>query len=1197
MIPNRFSKFVAAMIAVVVFVGAKLEAADLSRARVRDNIVYFLEPSPAQLKRYDMAAQAWLSPLPAPAGATCFDIDTNAIYFGTDQSIVRTGLGGGTGTNLATVPAIMEDIVIAGPVLVGVQGPVTQYASRHLASVDKLTGTIRGLQPFSGSTGRMTVSSNSAVIWVHAGDYLVRIAVNGAGTFGALTSRYLGTVKEARSPLLSKEGARLFLNDSTFYNPDDLIVIGQLSQDHRRLAANRSGFLATIGSNVVCISRLGHETGRVTLPFIPGMIQAYGTNAFAFSDNLDQTVAIKLANLGGDDPDGPVDYSAADLMVDSIVSDQQGRVFFIGRKLPMIFGWSAANRTWLPEIPLSGVPKVLAHDSYSNRLLVGLESGWVVQVNLDAPLLIPTPYTLVGRNLLDIGIAGRNVVLSFGPPQAGLFFLQEGVFGGISIQGLQATAFAWDPLAQRIWGRQDSANNFVSFKVSASDSGFSVTSAQYASGPNPFSDPAPTFLSPDGKTLLGLGGTLIGLTGLSETKQLGVATKWASWTTQGLHTIRAVGGYSQLQHWNSALQQTDSAFLEGEPVALFSLGTNLLAVSKIGYELQFSRWTPSLTMIETSPVSSAPTNITFSGGLTNRMTTYAVVGTLGLEPGSSSGEPGFQVQSVSPNESIYAVGSNLVYYGTQFLPSSTNPVLVTVVATNQRGRSITRTISVPVIITPSQRPNVYLERITVSSNAFSGREVQFRLRLDPPPSEQVLLYFDVTGDAKMQSDFFASNLNGPSVQSPPYEATASISPGANEAILFVYPLDGLPAYEPRTLTLRLKDGLGYQAATTNAETVLLWRSPFTAYMAKRFGSANVSQPAAAPDGDIDGDGVSNYADYLFANGPGVAFPRIGPSPDPNGQAMVAVRFRRSLPVAGQFDLLVSTNLTDWSPGNFVESLVPLPDGDTEEITWRFPRAGRPTLFARVRGAAPGVLRYPDRSVPGIGIDIVGLPQVGISIGSDTYEWGSLPDERPRFVTSFGRSFWVSKREISQSEYVALMTNNPSVNVGTNLPVENVSWNEAAEFCRRLTEREAAAGRLPDGYVFRLPTEAEWEYSARGGGYWPWGSIDRTNLTVSAWFAPNSFYVTHPVGRLAPNAYGLQDMLGNVAEWCADWYGPYPSGTVIDRVGPLFGTQRVIRGGSILDSETGIRAAARSSAPPEFRSRLVGFRVVLARPVQ
>ena len=245
-----------------------------------------------------------------------------------------------------------------------------------------------------------------------------------------------------------------------------------------------------------------------------------------------------------------------------------------------------------------------------------------------------------------------------------------------------------------------------------------------------------------------------------------------------------------------------------------------------------------------------------------------------------------------------------------------------------------------------------------------------------------------------------------------------------------------------------------------------------------------------------------------------------------------------------------------------------------------------------------MLRYPDRSVPGIGIDLFGLPQVGMQVGSDAYEWGSLPDERPRFVSSFGKAFWASKREISQSEYAALMTNNPSVNVGTNLPAENVTWTEAAEFCRRLTEREASAGRLPEGYVFRLPTEAEWEYSARGGvSYWSWGSIDRTNLTVSAWFAPNSFFVTHPVGRLAPNAYGLQDMLGNVAEWCADWYGPYPTGTVIDRVGPLFGTQRVIRGGNILDSETGIRAAARSSAPPEFRSRLVGFRVVLARPVQ
>lgn len=1197
MIPKRFPNLFAAVVAAILLVGASLEAADLSRARVRDNIAYFLEPSPAQLKRYDMAAQAWLTPLPAPAGATCFYIDTNAIYFGTDQFIVRTGLGGGTGTNLATASAIMEDIAVAGAVVVGVQGPLNPYANRHLISVEKTTGIIRDLRPFSGASGRLTISSNASVVWTHGGDYVVRVIVDGAGMFGALTSRYLGNWKDARSPFLAKEGARLFLDDSTFCSPDDLTEIGQVSRDYRKLTANGAGFLATTGSNIVSVSRLGHETGRVRLSFSPGLVLAHGTNAFAFSDGLDPLAVVPLASMGGADPDGPVDYSGANLAVDSIASDGHGNVFFIDRVLPAVFGWSSSSGAWTPEIRLSSLPSVVAIDRSANRLLIGFTSGAIQTVDLSAPGSVPVSFGQVQGAITDLVAADGPVVAAIRTPNQRLVVFSS---AGLVVTNFPAStaekSFAWDASSRLLW-RGMGNNGFEALPISAE--GTVPGSSILRAGTWVSAEPAPSVLSPDRNRLLGLEGIVLNLTNLSNQTagSLGIVQSSATWTTQGLHTVRFLGGFSQLQRWTDAFEPAAMSIFEGTPVALFPNGTNLLAVTRIGYELQFSSWTPGLALLGASPISPLPTNITFSGALTNRAASSSVVGSMGVEPALPGWEPRFKVVSVSPGESIHAVGSNLVYHGSQFLAASTNPIQVTVVATNQRGRSITRTISVPVIIPPAQRPVVTFERLTPSADAVPSRAVQFRITCQPAGETTFAVRFAVTGNATFGEDVYGGNLDGPFYQAPPFVASAYVSQGQTQAIFTVYPNFGLGRDVAKHVTLALLEDIGYQAASTNLETVFLWRSGYDAYIARRLGPETLTNATSAPEGDFDHDGRSNYAEYLFAVSPGASGIAPRPVVSTNGQLLLALDFRRSLPVEGQFDVLISTNLTNWWPAIVSEDSTMTSDGNSETVTWTLPVAGRSNLFARVRGAAYGHLRLPDFRIPGADIGFVGLPQVAVQLGSDAYESGTLPDERPRFVSSFDKSFWVSRREISQAEFVSLMTNNPSVTVGTNLPVENVTWTEAAEFCRRLTEREAAAGRLPEGYVFRLPTEAEWEYSARGGGYWPWGSIDRTNLTVSAWFAPNSFYVTHPVGRLAPNAYGLQDMLGNVAEWCADWYGPYPTGTVIDRVGPLFGTQRVIRGGNVLDSETGIRAAARSSAPPEFRSRLVGFRVVLGRPVQ
>lgn len=189
-----------------------------------------------------------------------------------------------------------------------------------------------------------------------------------------------------------------------------------------------------------------------------------------------------------------------------------------------------------------------------------------------------------------------------------------------------------------------------------------------------------------------------------------------------------------------------------------------------------------------------------------------------------------------------------------------------------------------------------------------------------------------------------------------------------------------------------------------------------------------------------------------------------------------------------------------------------------------------------------------------------------------------------------KSFEIGKYEVRQGEWQEIMGNNPSYfPCGENCPVEQVSWDDAQRFIHALNARG-------DGYVYRLPTEAEWEYACRGGvadqKYCGGGDLE----TV-AWTSLNSGDTTHPVGRKAANGFGLYDMSGNVWEWVQDWYKEeYYSELPTDNpIGPSSGVHRVNRGGSWHRAETCARASNRYDDPPDFRTNYVGFR--LARNFQ
>jgi len=187
-----------------------------------------------------------------------------------------------------------------------------------------------------------------------------------------------------------------------------------------------------------------------------------------------------------------------------------------------------------------------------------------------------------------------------------------------------------------------------------------------------------------------------------------------------------------------------------------------------------------------------------------------------------------------------------------------------------------------------------------------------------------------------------------------------------------------------------------------------------------------------------------------------------------------------------------------------------------------------------------------------------------------------------------KPYWLGATEVTQGQWKAIMGNNPSVFKGDTLPVENLVWNDAMEFCRRLTGREQDAGRLPDGYVYTLPTEAQWEYACKAGA----PADSAAALGAAAWYSANSGAMTHPVATKEANPWGLSDMKGNVWEWCLDWYDDQLEGDATDPAGPASGSLRVLRGGGWDDPPQFCRAAFRAGGNPAGRKDDLGFRIAL-----
>jgi formylglycine-generating enzyme required for sulfatase activity len=271
------------------------------------------------------------------------------------------------------------------------------------------------------------------------------------------------------------------------------------------------------------------------------------------------------------------------------------------------------------------------------------------------------------------------------------------------------------------------------------------------------------------------------------------------------------------------------------------------------------------------------------------------------------------------------------------------------------------------------------------------------------------------------------------------------------------------------------------------------------------------------------------------------------------------------------------NVQKWARVNIGKSQKPERTGRTQGILELF-YLNTPKIFANSLGA-----------------NMVLIPAGSFTMGSPASDSDASSDEKPQFGVTISKAYYLGETEVTQGQWKAVMKTEPwkgetLVREGDNYPATHISWDDATEFCRRLSAKE--------GRSYRLPTEAEWEYACRAGSTSRYSFGDSAwKLSEHGWFDENAWDAdekyAHAVKQKRANAFGLYDMHGNVWEWCSDWYGEYPTSPVVDPVGPTQGSVRVYRGGSWSYGAASCRSALRHGFTPVFRDYFLGFRLALS----
>ena len=259
----------------------------------------------------------------------------------------------------------------------------------------------------------------------------------------------------------------------------------------------------------------------------------------------------------------------------------------------------------------------------------------------------------------------------------------------------------------------------------------------------------------------------------------------------------------------------------------------------------------------------------------------------------------------------------------------------------------------------------------------------------------------------------------------------------------------------------------------------------------------------------------------------------------------------------------------WSPLDEMEQLV------SNQVVFKVVPSGKTLTF----------------TVGGVSFKMQMVEGGSFTMGCTSEQGGDCEsDESPSHQVTLS-DYYIGQTEVTQGLWRAVMGSNPSSFIkGDNYPVEDVSWNDCQDFIRKLNNMLSSE---LGGKRFSLPTEAQWEYAARGGkksGHYKYAGSN--NIGSVTWYGGHSGSRTHPVGQKVANELGLYDMSGNVYEWCQDWYGSYTGVSQTNPTGAASGSVRVLRGGSWITNEGSCRVSGRYKSPPDFRDGIRGLRLVL-----
>jgi formylglycine-generating enzyme required for sulfatase activity len=1169
--------------------------ADLwTKADRQGSVVYFVHASPPRLERFDLASETDLPPIPVPDTPTAIATDSNAVFVACGLTVYRMELNGSEFTALINHTNTIDELVVVGSSLLFRSGAV-------VTTLDKSSGVLQGQRTYLGLPQGLVYSALLRKVfgtWIGYGwpeapqqVWSFSVAINGSLPESAI-SNGIGIGSDRLAVIrLTPDNGRLLTAPGSILNTEDLSEAGRMEGNIGDIAFNGDVIAVLRGTNVSAYTSALQKTGTQKIPFEAFRIFTTPEAVFAFGQPIaGQTAVAKISwsDLSAPSPGTAVDPRTISFVPDAVVGDDSGILYLLSGRFRSIFRWDSVPRSYLDTISLVDTPTNLVAAPSLKRLYALYRTGKITAFDLTNPSPSETIFNQTLPTTEMALMAGNDLVVSTSPfasVRKTIAIDPAGMRRGETATTLYRP-IVWDPIGRHLFLRDSSALLELSYENGV----FGLFKYQYVPGVDFHGAVA---VSPTGSQLLSSGGEVIDVQAFTNLAALNIDVTDAIWNATGLNTLRSIGGYCQVQHWADDFQLLAGSQIEGRALKLLQTGTNYVVVTALRGQTQFHVFGAGLEPLFSSSLLPGPTDILLSATSIPRFVdSGAVLGRFTAVDDATNSSHTFSL--ISSSQNFFYVDGDQLRTSSEINASPSDEYFITVRAESAAGGSVDRAFRI--VVANQGLPFVSIS--VLKPELFEGDAYYDAASVVLNREGDSNLFLSVTlqvgGTAIPNVDYGIDQYRS----SYSNQWTISFSAGSNSAVVPLRIYTDNEREPGETLSFSVVANGPYDFDPGNIVSVQIWDSRFEQWLARRNGRV-VSVEEADPGADPDGNSVPNFVEYhsgVSATTNGLYHrPTASLEVDGMNGRKLSVLFQRDASLAdAERDFMVSTDLVTWTQANPEEEVLTT-QANVETVRWSVPSETTGNLFGQLRIAPIGQLRSPDFDVPGLGLHMIGLPNRPSSMGSPGWETGRFADEGPEFKVRFSCRLWMARTETTQSQYTALMTNNPSWSAGDDLPVDGVTWEQAVEFCHRLTARESATGHLPRGYAYRLPTEAEWESSARStnsisNGY-AFPSTDGSS-TQFAWFAANSSFHSHAVGGKQSNAWGLVDMAGNVAEWCVDWYGAYPYQEAVDPAGAFSGLYRVVRGGSFIDGQTSLRVAARNGALPSQGSRFIGFRVVL-----